>query len=127
MFTARYGIYLCIIQVNMNLYGRAMTQAVSRRPHNAETRCRSQASNCDVYSRQSGTETCFSVSHSDFPCQCRSTIALHLPTSTRCSYQKDKRAKPPNFPKSKNLWKFLVALDRKLLSSCFSLWGLMVP
>ena len=59
MFTSRYGMYLCIIQVNMNLYGRAMTKAVSRRPHNVETRCRSHASNCDIYSRKSGTGTFF--------------------------------------------------------------------
>jgi len=62
----------------MNLYGRAMTSAVSRRPHNTETRCRSQSNNCDIYSRQSGTETCIFMSNSDFPCQYHSIIALHL-------------------------------------------------
>ena len=51
---------------------------------------------------QSGTGTGFSPSTSASPCHYHSTSA-----STCCSYQKDKRAKPGNLPKSK-------AIERRL-------------
>jgi hypothetical protein len=42
----------------------------------------------------------FLLSASLFPCQYHSTIAPYSSSSTCCSYQKDKRAKPGNLPKS---------------------------
>ena len=41
-----------------------------------------------------------SCQHFSFPCQYHPTNAPHSSSSTRCSYQKDKRAKPGNLPKS---------------------------
>jgi hypothetical protein len=43
-------------------YGRAMAQAVSRRPLTAETRVRSRVSSCEICGGQSGTGTGFSPS-----------------------------------------------------------------
>jgi hypothetical protein len=48
--------------------GRAMTQAVSRRPLTAEARVRSRVSPCGICGRQSGTGEDFSPSTSVFPC-----------------------------------------------------------
>ena len=57
---------------------RAMAEAVSRRPLTAETRFRSVISLCGICGGQSDTETGFSPSTSDFPCQFHSTVApLH--------------------------------------------------
>jgi hypothetical protein len=42
----------------------------------------------------------FSPSTSIYPCQYHSTYSLYSSISTCCSYQKDKRAKPGNLPKS---------------------------
>ena len=47
-----------------------------------------------------GSETGFSPSTSALPCQCHSTSAAYLSSSTRCSYQKDKRTKTGNLPES---------------------------
>jgi hypothetical protein len=55
--------------------GRAMAQAVSRRPPTAEARVRSRVSSCGVCGGQSGTGTGFSPSKSVFPCQFHSTGA----------------------------------------------------
>jgi hypothetical protein len=55
--------------------GRAMAQAVSRRPVTAEDRVRSWVSPCGICGRQSGTGTRFSPSVSVFPCQFHSTGA----------------------------------------------------
>jgi hypothetical protein len=52
--------------------GRAMAQAVSRRPSTAEARVRS-VSPCGICGGQSGTGTGFSPSTSVFPCQFHST------------------------------------------------------
>jgi hypothetical protein len=51
--------------------GRAMAQAVSRRPPTAEAR----VSPCGICGGQSGTGTGFSPSTSVFPCQFHSTGA----------------------------------------------------
>jgi hypothetical protein len=56
-------------------YGRAMAQAVSRRPPTAEFWVRSRVSPCGVCSGRSGTGTGFSPSSSVFPCQFHSTRA----------------------------------------------------
>jgi hypothetical protein len=55
--------------------GRAMAQAVSRRPATAEARVRSWVSPCGICVGQSDTGTGFSASTSVFPCQFHSTGA----------------------------------------------------
>jgi hypothetical protein len=58
--------------------GRAVAQAVSRRPLAAEARIRSRISPCGICGGQSGTGTGLSPSTSVFPCQFHSTCApLH--------------------------------------------------
>jgi hypothetical protein len=59
----------------MSAIGRAMAQAVSRRPPTAEVRVGSQVSPCGICGGQSGTGTGFSTSSSVFPCQFHSTDA----------------------------------------------------
>ena len=76
-----------------------MAQAVSHRPLTAQVRVRSQL----IPGENSGTETGFSPSTSALPCQYHSTNATYLSSSTRCSYQKDKRKKPGNLPNSSAL------------------------
>jgi hypothetical protein len=56
--------------------GRAMAEAVSRRPLTAEDRVRAQVNPCGIYGGQSGTGTGFSPSFSVFPCQYHSTVSL---------------------------------------------------
>jgi hypothetical protein len=68
-----------LLNVRVNgRYGRAMAQAVSRRPPTAEARVRSRISPCGLCGGQSGTGTGFSPSTSVFPCQFHSTGALLL-------------------------------------------------
>jgi hypothetical protein len=55
--------------------GRAMAQAVSRRPPTAEARVRSRVSPCGICGGQSGTGTGFSPSTSVFPWQFHSAGA----------------------------------------------------
>jgi hypothetical protein len=55
--------------------GRAMAQAVSHRPLNAEARVRSLVSPCGICGGQSGTRTGFSPSTSVFPYQFHSNGA----------------------------------------------------
>jgi hypothetical protein len=55
--------------------GRAMAQAVSRRPPTAEARVRSRVSPCGICGGQSGTGTGFSSTTSVLPCQFHSTGA----------------------------------------------------
>jgi hypothetical protein len=58
--------------------GRAMAQAVSRRPLTAEARFRSGVSPCGICGGQNGTGTGFSPSNSVLSCQFHSTGApLH--------------------------------------------------
>jgi hypothetical protein len=49
------------------LLGRAMAQAVSRRPVTAGSRVRAQVNPCEICGGQSGTGTGFSPSSSFFP------------------------------------------------------------
>jgi hypothetical protein len=60
---------LTYVEVLTTQYGRAMAQAVSRRPHTAEARVRSRVSPCGFCVGQSGNGTGFSPSTSVFPCQ----------------------------------------------------------
>ena len=55
--------------------GRAMAQAVRRRPLTAEARVRSRVSTCGICGGQSGTGTGFTPSTSVFPCHFHSTGA----------------------------------------------------
>jgi hypothetical protein len=64
-----YKIYCT--NFNFFYYGRAMAQAVSRRPLTAEARVRP----CGICGGQSGTGTGISPSTSVFPCQFHSTVA----------------------------------------------------
>jgi hypothetical protein len=57
------------------LHGRAMAQAVIRRPLTAEARFRSRVSPCGICGGQSGIGTGFSLSTSVFRCQFHSTDA----------------------------------------------------
>jgi hypothetical protein len=57
------------------IWGRAMAQAVSRRPPTAEARVRSRVSPCGICGGRSGTGTGFCPSSSVFPCQFHSTGA----------------------------------------------------
>jgi hypothetical protein len=58
--------------------GRAMAQAVSRRPPTADAWVRSRVSPCGICGGQSGSGTGFSPSTSVFPCQFHSTGAPSL-------------------------------------------------
>ena len=83
-------IHLCVLYGSQNKeqtlayttstdwFGRAMAQAVSRRPLSAEARVRSRVSPCEIRGGQSGTGTGFSPSTSAFYCQFHSIGApLH--------------------------------------------------
>jgi hypothetical protein len=64
--------------------GRAMAQAVSRRPLNSEARVRSRVSPCGICGGQSGTGTGFPSSTSVFPCQFYSKgVPLHGKTKKK--------------------------------------------
>jgi hypothetical protein len=56
-------------------FGRAMAQAVSRRPFTAKARVRSRVGPCGICGGQNGTGTGFSPHISVFPCQFHSTGA----------------------------------------------------
>ena len=60
---------LQVILLYFFLFGRAMAQAVSRRPFTEEGQVRFQVSSREVCGGQSGTGTRFSPSNSIFPCQ----------------------------------------------------------
>jgi hypothetical protein len=57
--------------------GRAMAQAVSRRPLTTEARVRARVIPCWICGGQSVTGTGLSPSSSVFHCQYHSTVALH--------------------------------------------------
>jgi hypothetical protein len=112
---------------------RTMAQTISRRPFTAQTRIRYQARICKICGDRIGAGTGFSPSTSvspvsiippmlhthsfiyhrrcimflsqyfSFPCQYNSTNAPYSSSSTCFSFQKDKRAKCGNLPKSNTL------------------------
>jgi hypothetical protein len=57
--------------------GITWAHVVSRQPLTAEVRFRARVSPYGICGEQSGSETDFSPSFSVFPCQYRSTVALH--------------------------------------------------
>jgi hypothetical protein len=73
---AKFDVVLKQSMLVIQLQGRAMAQAVSRRALTVEARVRSRASPCGICGGQSGTGTGFSPSTSVFPCQFHSTGAL---------------------------------------------------
>jgi hypothetical protein len=66
----------------MHFIGRAMAQAVSRRPVTVESRVRSRFTPCEIYGGQSGTGTGFSPSFSVLHCKYHSSVALHTHISS---------------------------------------------
>jgi hypothetical protein len=72
---------LMILMMTLTI-GHAMSQAVSRRPVNAEFRVRGQVSPCGMCGGQNGTETDFSPSSSVFLCQYHSIMALYTHISS---------------------------------------------
>jgi hypothetical protein len=62
--------------------GRAMAQAVSRLPLNADIQVRARVSPCEICGGQTGAGTDYSRSYSGFPCQYYSTVALHTHVSS---------------------------------------------
>jgi hypothetical protein len=73
-----------------------MAEAVSHRPVTSETRKRSQVSQRENCGEGSNSRTGLSRNTSVFPCLYHSTNDSYSSSSTCCSYQKDKRAKPGN-------------------------------
>jgi hypothetical protein len=77
-----------------------MAQAARLWPLSAEAQDQTQVSLCENFGGQSVTGRVFSPSISVVPCQYHSTNAPFLSLSTCCSYQKDKRSKIVDLPKS---------------------------
>jgi hypothetical protein len=71
----------CCIRQKVGL-GRAMAQAVSRRPLMAESRVRTRVNPCGIFGGQSGTGAGFSPSSSAFPCQYHSIVSLYTHVSS---------------------------------------------
>jgi hypothetical protein len=74
----RYLIGILVRRQNSKfMFGRAMTQAVTRQPLISEARVCAQVSPCGIYGGQFGTGTGFSPNSLLLPCQYRSAVALH--------------------------------------------------
>jgi len=63
-------------------------------------RLQTHISTCENYGGQNGAGTGSFSGTSDFYCQNHSASASYTPSTTRCSYQKDKRAKLVKLPKA---------------------------
>ena len=83
----------------------------------AEAWVRFQANPCEICGGYSDTGTGFSQSTSFFPCQYHSTNAPY--SSTYCSYQKDKRPKHGNLPKSN----YLSEIGEHWIEKCYILFS----
>jgi hypothetical protein len=104
-FSETESIYLALRSeylntAQINFHGRAVSLTVNRQPLTPGARIRSQASPYEIYGGQSGTGTGLPPTTSGFPSQCHSTSTLHTYSSTRRSYQKDKRPNPGKLPKA---------------------------
>ena len=108
------------IQVKLCLLGRAMAQAVSRRPVTAQARVRSRGSPCETCGGHSVTGSGFSPSISVLSCHYHSTDAVYSSSSACYSYQKDKRAKLGEPYKKQCKFENRRALGRKVLSLSLS-------
>jgi hypothetical protein len=93
VFTARY-------ELNVSVQFREIAQEVRSRSPTSEAWFRSQHSPCEIFGGQSSTGTGICPSTSVFPCQHHSTSAVYSSSSTCYSYQKDKRVKSWNLPKT---------------------------
>jgi hypothetical protein len=82
------GVYL-VVPVS-----RATAQAVICRPLTAEASLLSQVSPCEIYGGQMALGQVFPPSTSVLLCQCHYTNVPFSSSSTCCSYEKKKRAKP---------------------------------
>ena len=103
VFSVRYELYL-YIQSRLFLVLQPFHESgVTRWPLTTEALIRSQTSPCKICGGQSGAGTRSSPSTSVFPCQYHSAVAVYSSESACCCYQKDKRAKPGNLPKSSAL------------------------
>ena len=91
--------YLDTIRIKFSL-GGVLTHVVNRLRPNSKTRFWSQFSPSEIFGGQSSSGTDFSSCTSVSFYQNYSISAPHSSSSTRCSYQKDKRAKPENLAKS---------------------------
>ena len=105
MFTARY-------ELNVSVQFREIAQEVRRRSPTSEAWFRSQHNPCEIFGGQSSTGTGICPSTSVFPCQHHSTSAVYSSSSTCYSYQKDKRVKSWNLPKT-IAFPVIGVLDRK--------------
>jgi len=76
----------------MIIIGCVVAQVASRRPVTAQTQVRSQANRCEICGGQSASGTGVTATTLVFPCHYHSTNTPLSSSSTRCSYQKDKRA-----------------------------------
>jgi hypothetical protein len=74
-------IVILKMATNQPRLGRAMAQAVSRRPLTAEARVRTRLSPCGICSGQSDTGSDFSPSSSVSFCQYHFSVSLHTRTS----------------------------------------------
>ena len=95
-----------------SIIGCVAAQVASRRPVTAQTHVISQIIRCVTCGAQSAAGTGVSPTTLGFPCHYHSTDAPLSSSSTRCSYQKDKRAKPGKLPKNYALSE---TLDRAVL------------
>jgi len=81
------------------IIGCVVAQVASRRPVTAQTQVRSHANRCVTCGGQRATGTGVTPTTLVSPCHYHSTNAPLSSSSTHCSYQNDKRAKPGNLPK----------------------------
>jgi hypothetical protein len=95
------------------LNASALAEAVSRWRVTAEERVRSQLSPFEIRSGETDTGTGFCPSTSVFPRHYHSSNAACSSLFTYCCYQKEKRAKPGNIPKSRYFFLNLGALAGK--------------
>jgi hypothetical protein len=103
-----------------------MAQAVSRRPLTKKNRVLSQTNPYKICGGQSRTGTNFVPSKAVVLYQYHSTNAPHPSSSTNmhCSYQKCKRAKTGNLPKSNALSEIGEYWKEKFFHLCFVFKGL---
>jgi hypothetical protein len=91
---------------------------VSRGSLTAEAEVRFQVSSCGICGGQSRMSADFCTSGSVSLCHCNSTNVLCSSSSTRCSYQKEKPAKPGDLTKTNAISEIVAQI-----LSLFKLYG----